>query len=190
MQNTYTIRIVPLSQPTVIRSCPKCGKRCEYESTGNFRVNANQSLIDIWLIYQCKKCKSTWNMEILSRIRSKTIEKELYLKFLQNDSELALHYAFDITAHSKNKSVLSYEGILYEIISSNTSLPALEENFQLEIICEYPLDIRVDKILSQMFDISRQQMKKMCRIGKITATDCSHVEKAKVKNGMLLCFNS
>ncbi len=190
MQNTHTIRIIPSSQPTVIRSCPKCGNRCEYESTGNFRVNANQSLIDVWLIYQCKKCKSTWNMDILTRTHPKTIEKELYQKFLQNDSKLALRYAYDSAAHSRNKSTLSYEGIPYEIKSCNAFLPALEECFQLEIICEYPLDIRVDKILSQIFGISREQIKKMCGNGKITAKNSSNVEKAKVKNGMLICFNN
>lgn len=78
MHNTYLWEITPESVPVVIHNCPKCSNSSEYKCSGNFRVNANQSTIDVWLIYQCSKCKNTWNMEILSRTNVKTIDNELY----------------------------------------------------------------------------------------------------------------
>ncbi|WP_084023929.1 DUF1062 domain-containing protein [Clostridium taeniosporum] len=41
----------------------KCNEKIHYINSGKFRVNANKNNIDIWLIYQCEKCKSTWNFK-------------------------------------------------------------------------------------------------------------------------------
>lgn len=187
MINTYIWQVVPTGQPTVIRNCPKCGGHSEYECSQNFRVNANQSNIDVWLIYQCKKCKSTWNMEILSRVNNKTIDNELYIKFLSNNKELATYYSFDLATHSKNKSIPNYDTVSYDIIGN--SISSLEECFQLEIACKYSLDIRLDKILSQKLCISREQIKKMCNTGRITGKEIKDITKIKLKNKMLLYFN-
>ncbi|MDF2943958.1 MAG: hypothetical protein K0S01_2816 [Herbinix sp.] len=186
MQNTYIWRLIPSNQPVVIRSCPKCGNHSEYESTGNFRINANQNNIDVWLIYQCCKCKSTWNMEILSRIKSKSINKELYNKFLKNDQELARFYAFDLVTHSRNKSNLSYENITFEILADRFTLSHQQENIWIELICDYPLDIRLDKILSKQLGISRELIKKMGNNGQINGIGIRDITKVKVNNGMLI----
>lgn len=186
MQNTYIWKVIPSSQPSVIRSCPKCGGHSEYESTGNFRVNANQSHIDVWLIYQCSKCKSTWNLELLSRVNSNTIKKELYLKYLGNDPELARYYAFDIATHSRNKSVLYYGNINYDIEGDRIALSELKESIRIEIICEYPLDLRLDKLLCRQLGLSREQVKKLSSTGKIDAEGIKDISKAKIKNGMLV----
>jgi hypothetical protein len=186
MQNTYIWRLIPSSQPIVIRNCPKCGNHGEYESTGNFRVNANQNHIDVWLIYQCNKCKSTWNMEIISRISSSVIDKELYIKYQKNDQELARHYAFDVAAHSRNKSVLCYANINYDIIGDHISLAQLQESIQIELLCDYSLDVRLDKILSKQLGTSRELIKKLGCNGNIISTGVKDITKAKIKSGMLI----
>jgi hypothetical protein len=190
MQNTYIWKVIPSNQPTVIRYCPKCGSLSEYESSQNFRVNANQNLIDIWLIYQCEKCKSTWNMEILSRMNSGVIEKDLYLKFLKNDQELARQYAFDIAVHTKNRSNLSFANIIYDIIGSKISLTSQKENFLIEFACEYPLDIRLDRILSRQLGISREQIKKLGKAGKISGEGNKDITKVKLRNGMVISIQT
>lgn len=201
MQNTVIWNIVPTNQPTVLRNCPKCGIHSEYVCSGNFRVNANQSLLDVWLIYQCKKCNNTWNMEILSRVPASSIDKELYSKFLSNDADLARKYAFDIGLHTKNKSVLSYDNISYEIMEeiisgdeksndavSNASARnnLLKQNATIQILSEYPLDIRLDRILSLQFGISREQVKKLGKSGRIIGDGAKDITKAKIKNNMLI----
>lgn len=60
----YLWELVPKNIPAVRRKCPKCGEKTNYISTGKFRVNANKNNIDVWLIYQCEKCKTSWNMDI------------------------------------------------------------------------------------------------------------------------------
>lgn len=51
--------IVPQNLPQVTRNCPKCNEKTGFVNSGKFRINANRNHIDIWLIYQCEKCKST-----------------------------------------------------------------------------------------------------------------------------------
>lgn len=189
MKNIYVWKVTPSETPSVIRSCPKCGNNSEYECSGNFRVNANQSRIDVWLIYQCKKCKSTWNMEILSRVNRKTIEKELYQKFLNNNLELAKQYAFDAATHRKNKSVPQYDNIHYEITGDELSLVGLSDEVLMRLSCDYPLDIRLDKIISQKLGISREHLKKMILSGRISSDQIQDIGRARLKDGMLLHIN-
>lgn len=189
MLNTYTWKVVPSSQPVVVRSCPKCGGHSEFESSGNFRVNANKNHLDVWMIYQCRKCKSTWNMEILSRVNPNSIDKELYLKFLRNDKELAKQYAFDISLHNSNGSDINYAHLPYDIIPEAGILPSPKESFQLELVCEYPLDIRLDKLLSLKLNISREKVRKMCKAGQITGKGIKDIGKAKLKSNLLIYFN-
>jgi hypothetical protein len=59
--------------PKIVRYCKTCGAKAEYVSSGLFRVNAQQKSLDIWLVYRCTTCKSTWNMTIYSRINPKSI---------------------------------------------------------------------------------------------------------------------
>ena len=87
----------------IIHRCGRCGKKAVFVSTRRFRVNANKNKLDVWLIYQCKKCKHTLNIPIYERVSPQKIPKELYEGFLANDEELALRYAAD-PALFKNKN--------------------------------------------------------------------------------------
>lgn len=79
----------------IIHKCARCGKKMPFASTERFRVNANKNKLDVWLIYQCKKCRHTLNIPIYERIPPQKIPAELYEKFLANDRTLAVHYGSD-----------------------------------------------------------------------------------------------
>ena len=89
----------------VIHKCGHCGRKMVFITTRRFRVNANKNKLDIWLIYQCKKCKHTLNIPIYERVSPQKIPKELYERFLENDEELAIRYGCD-TALFKSKNFL------------------------------------------------------------------------------------
>ncbi|MGL5676257.1 MAG: GNAT family N-acetyltransferase [Cellulosilyticaceae bacterium] len=186
MQETIKWEVVPKDEPKVAKNCPKCGGHALFENSGKFRVNANQSKIDVWLIYQCRECKATWNMTLLTRVNPKEIEEELYKKFLANDRQLAKIYAFDRGTHMRNKSTLSYEGIAYDINGKEIVLEAIKEVISIQIQCKYPFDIRLDKILSQKLGISREQVKKLVKAGNISSGTEKHLMKAKLKNEIVI----
>ena len=79
----------------IIHKCGHCGRKMTFVSTRRFRVNANKNKLDVWLIYQCKKCKHTLTIPIYERVSPQKIPKELYEGFLANDEELAVHYGSD-----------------------------------------------------------------------------------------------
>ena len=79
----------------IIHKCARCGRKMTFISTRRFRVNANKSKLDVWLIYQCKKCRHTLNIPIYERVSPQKIPKELYEGFLDNDEELAIRYGSD-----------------------------------------------------------------------------------------------
>ena len=87
---------------TVIHRCGGCGKKMPFVSTGRFRVNANKNKLDVWLIYQCRKCRHTLNIPIYARVPPQKIPKELYEGFLANDEALACQYGADAALFKRN----------------------------------------------------------------------------------------
>src|SRR5688572_4608287 len=97
-----TWRLVPRATPIVRRWCSRCEARRPFHSSDKFRINASGRRLDVWLIYKCENCKMTWNSTILSRVTPESIDKELYQKFLDNDTDTAHRYAFDFEVLKKN----------------------------------------------------------------------------------------
>ena len=205
----YQWELNPINLPIIRRNCPKCNEKSSYINTERFRVNANKSNIDVWLIYQCEKCKSTWNMTIYERIKPYGINKDEYEKFLSNDKELAREYAFNLSIYSKNKAEVILEDVNYELIQKEleayytceTPTPKgieardsrkkqvfgslLNENeFVIFIDCKYPIELRVDKLLSDKLGVSRSQIKSMHKKGLILIKDDKNSLNAKVRDKM------
>lgn len=181
----YQWELVPESLPVVKRNCPKCNQKSHYISSEKFRVNANKNNIDIWLIYQCEKCKSTWNMTIYERINPNDINKYEYEKFLSNDKELAREYAFNLSLYNKNKAEVILEDVNYKLIQRKLEAHYINENeLVIEITCKYPIEMRVDKLLSDKLGLSRSKIKDMHRKGVIFIDDDKNSLNIKVRDGM------
>lgn len=74
--------------PAPLRHCKKCNIRQEFVSSGQFRVNAQGKYLDIWLIYKCSCCSSTWNAAIYSRINPGSLPPGMLSRFHANDTSL------------------------------------------------------------------------------------------------------
>ena len=107
----YCYMIQPRDSYVVLRKCPKCGCKMRFINTNNFRVNANGNLIDIWLIYQCEKCKHSYNLTIYERVKPSTIERKDYEDFLSNNITLALKYGKDKSMFDKNRAEIDVNQI-------------------------------------------------------------------------------
>lgn len=183
--NKYQWELIPDSLPTVRRNCPKCNEKTNYINSRKFRVNANKSNIDIWAIYKCEKCQSTWNMTIYERIKPYAISKQEYDKFLSNDRELTREYAFNLGIYSKNKAEAILEHINYKLIQTKLGAYYIRENeLVIELICKYPIQLRVDKLLSDILGISRSKIKDIHKKGLIFIEDDKASFNLKVRNGI------
>lgn len=88
MKTEYIWKIKVNNTPALKRKCNRCDCNSFYCSN-KFRMNAQKRNLDVWLIYRCAACDSTYNLTILSRTKPERIDKELFRKFLENDENLA-----------------------------------------------------------------------------------------------------
>lgn len=156
--------IIPDGSYKVIRNCGKCGCKSTYVNTNNFRINANGNRVDVWLIYQCQKCKHTYNLTIYERIRPADIKKE-YDRFLKNDLALAVEYGNKKELFTKNKAEIDRESITYHLTTADSK--KLERAEAIHIYNPYEIKLRVDKILSEILSLNRKQIKQLIEDGKI-----------------------
>jgi hypothetical protein len=179
--------IIPDQLPSVIRRCPKCKEKTEFQNSGKFRVNANGRLLDIWLIYRCTHCDTSWNMTIIERANPENIEKEEYEGFLSNSPQLAASYGSNRELFIKNKAEIMEVKTGYHIRKAPTITPGSEESC-LEIQIKNPsaLKLRVDVLLAGGLEVSRSQIKKWFDGGMVTSGQEVLMPGARVLDGMLI----
>ena len=165
--------IVPKDSLTLIRNCSGCGKKTYFTNTKKFRVNANGNRLDVWLIYQCEKCKHTYNLPIYERAKVSSVPEIEYKCFLSNDEQLAEMYGRNYQLLKKNKAEVDLETLSYEF----TRLEDLRDHFghghQVEITIHNPygLQIRPEKQIAEILNLSRSQTKKLTELGDIKLQD-------------------
>lgn len=192
-QNTAIWNIIPENNPKIIRGCSKCGCKSEYISTENFRVNANGKCVDVWLIYQCIKCKTTFNLSIYKGIRPKQIGTEIFDKFLNNDKALAMQYSFNSEILQQNKAIIDHETINYHIIQEikeNESSPCQFTIIRIQNV--YNIRIRIHKLLSRQLQKSRKEINDLIAANLIYGNKGENLEKAFASDGIeiiLKCYN-
>lgn len=64
-------------------------------------------LVEVWLIYRCKKCKHSWNLAIYERMRLSKIKQGEYKLFIENDCVLVSKYGKDISSLKRNNAEFS-----------------------------------------------------------------------------------
>ena len=157
---TIEYRITPTKAYTIIRNCSGCGRKEHYVSTGNFRVNANGRQLDVWLVYQCEKCKHTYNLPIYERVSPEKIEDAQYQAFLGNDADTALQFGTDRNLFLKNRAEIDIERLECTIEKLNDDCAKHEgvENSEIQIIIHNPymLPIRPDRLLPEILQMSRK----------------------------------
>lgn len=172
------------SPPKTRRHCRKCGAETEHTSSGLFRVNANRKQLDVWLVYRCNTCKTSWNSTILSRVHPKKIGEGLLQQFHNNDPALALHYAMDAGLLKRNGAEAESPDI--QIIGEEV---ALTHNAAIEIYCRYPAQIKLSRVLREKLALSGKAFAAMAASGAIRLEDGADVRKAKLRQRcvVLLC---
>jgi len=184
---TITWEIIPLSLPHIKRTCPKCGQHSNYINSEKFRVNANKKSLDIWLIYHCEKCKSTYNLTLFERIHPKTIKPETLEQFMTNSTDLIRSFAFNKKVHLQNKVSLQIESLPFEVVGES-----LDFNLSNDLIikCPYGLGLRIDKVLSQKLGVSRDTIKKLYNTQKLLTPNNDKAIRTKIKSECIIHYRN
>lgn len=167
--------------PHAAKYCKKCGRKTEFYSSGQFRVNAQRKYLDIWLIYKCKHCETTWNATVCSRVSPQSMPSGLLEQFSCNDHNLAKKYAMDINFLRKN----SAEIILPDFYIQGDSLH--NEKVQLlEIRNQYPLPIKLSGIIRKSLNLSQRQYLNLIKAGQIKSSVMQNLQKYKLNSSIVL----
>lgn len=159
-------RLVPLHTPRAIKICSKCNERKRFISSDRFRINAQQQNVDVWLIYKCEKCETTWNNRILRRVSPLSIEPDLYQRFLHNDLKTAWDLAFDVNLLKRNGVDLD-TALDYVIEGDNPDWQSGVGEVRIVVRSEYAWRWRVDTLLAKRLPLSRRKIDKLFEEGGI-----------------------
>ena len=185
MQKEYTWAVSPNNTPLLKKSCSHCDSK-QFYCSEKFRINAQKKNVDVWLIYRCVKCDSTYNLTIFSRTRPTAIDSILFNKFQNNDTEQAWKYAFSEEMRKKNKveadlTTVSY-ALQYDQISSD-ELQSLNERI-LTFEVDYPFDfqLRLSSLIRTCLNLSSRQLDQLITQEAITVAGKKLQKKHKLKD--------
>ena len=180
-----TWHIVPANTPDIIRHCSKCNGKSEYYCSEKFRVNANGARVDIWLIYKCRKCDSTWKLAIHKGINPHKLPAGRFDLFIDNDKALAWHYAFDKHLLKQNSCVADYTSVKYSVEGYDKhSGPQI-----VRIRCAYNFDLKLVTLLTYVLDTTAGEIKKCVEAGVISAPPDINIVRHRIKGDVTVIVN-
>lgn len=163
--------------PSVLRYCKKCGKKSEYICSEEFRVNANKKALDIWLVYKCARCNTTWNSTICSRISPRKLGPDLLERFYNNDRDLYMRFAMDISLLQKNGAQIKLPD--FEIVGENISF---EHTARVKIRSQYVLPIKLSAVLRAKLGVSQSQFEALLSNNQIQSETNHDIRKCKISS--------
>ncbi|MFD9888292.1 DUF1062 domain-containing protein [Amycolatopsis sp. NPDC059027] len=157
-----------LGLPAIVKACVSC-RSTRHRPTGKFRVNASGKLLDVWMLICCALCGRTSKIPIHERIHVQTLEHTRLLMFENNDPAMVRQLVMDAALAAKSAYRLDWSGTwkletdlpFYELQPENPEPLAVFVRFEL------PAPIRVEKLLTTGFDLSRSVVRDMVASGRL-----------------------
>lgn len=188
MKKEYIWEIRVKNTPTLKRKCNRCNGDRFYCSE-KFRMNSQKKNTDIWLIYRCTECDSTYNLTILSRTKPELIKKELFSKFSGNNAGLAWEYAFSSEIAKKNGVELDYSSVEYDILHEHISIedilnaPHDIEEMAFRIRAPFDFGLKLSSVIRFCFGLSASRLNRLIEANAIFTRKDVAIRKQKVTNG-------
>jgi hypothetical protein len=132
--------------------------------------------LDIWLVYRCARCKTTWNLTILSRVNPKSVGRELLERFTNNDGALAERYSTDTDLLARNGA--ETEPPAYAVRGEDIGLSG---QTRIVILSPYPSKLRVGKLVREKLNLPRKTFDAFASAGIIRMENGADIEKAKLQ---------
>lgn len=173
-----------LSLPLVSKHCKKCGKKSNFSCSKKFRVNAQRRSLDIWLIYNCMTCDTSWNARVYSHISPQSLNSAQLEGFQKNSQFLVEKYAMDTDFLYRN-GVDEVEVPQYSIIGEDF---LLSENVELEIKYKQPFPVKVSALVREKLHLSQTAYLRLIENGNIKSIPEQDLKKYKLKNEITLVF--
>ena len=171
--------------PTAVRYCKRCNTKTKFVSSGAFRVNGQKKSLDVWLIYKCSICDTTWNLTVLSRVAPRTIHAKLLHGFHSNDSDLVMRYASDAALVRRSGAEPCQPE--FEIIGADV---LCDESVRVCLTPEHPLDIKAQAALRQKLGLSRRDFDNLLSNGNLVCVSGHDLKKCKLLSEVVVELNA
>lgn len=152
--------------PTIRRRCRTCPS-AEYRTQGRFRVNANQKLLDVWLLALCVRCGRTVKLTVLERVPVRSIEPTMLGGFHHNNSALAAKLLADPQLAHRNDVVLDWTDA-WTLETSPVELPKADI-LDVSVHFTQRIPIKLTTLISTGFALSRAEVTKRIAAGRISS---------------------
>ena len=158
--------VVADGYPHVRAVCARCGALRGFACTGDFRVNASGKVIDIWLLYRCTCCASTYQLAVIERTAVTRIDRRLLTGAMANDRALAGRFARDQGLMRRNKVQLA-RGDAWELIPLPAHRGGLRAPVRIGCTLSPPLIVRADHLVAAALGRSRAAAAAAFRNGEL-----------------------
>jgi len=160
------VRVLSRRAPTLAWPCAKCHRTGIFECTELFRANANGKLVDIWLIYRCRRCDDTKKLTVVERTPVRRLPAGLLDAAQGNDPVVARRFTRNL-ALIRTNGVAVAEGDDWECIGP--AHPLLDRPGGVELAMEFPepLLVRLDDLLAGALAVSRSRLRKLVETGSV-----------------------
>jgi len=150
---------------TVARPCGRCGQLRQFASTNKFRLNANRSRLDAWLIFACQSCGHRWNREVMKRKPVSAVPSDLLSALQANDQALANALAADAAGCTGRPHEPPEFDLQMRLVPSRAQTAG-----RAAVLCiRNPgrVPVRLDRVLSTGLGLPRRDIKRLVTNGDL-----------------------
>jgi hypothetical protein len=149
-----------LGLPAVVKTCVSCG-HARHHATGKIRVNANGKQLDVWLLIGCERCDRTSKIPVHERVHVSALDHDRLVRFEDNDAAIVRELV-----HGQRR--LDWTGT-WDLETDLPFYDVLHETKPLDVLVrfELPAPVRVEKLLTAGFGLSRPAVKRLVDAGRI-----------------------
>ncbi|WP_460079992.1 DUF1062 domain-containing protein [Roseibium sp. LAB1] len=140
--------------PKIERPCQRCGIVRLFGSTGKFRLNANGSQLDAWLVYRCDDCGSRWNRAFFERRAVGSLSPVELESLQRNDAALANAFACDLSGVTGGEAAKGFS-LNHRLVSGVYSDADMA---MLRLLNPNQVDVRLDRVLAKGLGLSRNHV--------------------------------
>lgn len=138
-----TVTVTSTAAPTIRWRCPTCHRPEDFATSERFRANANGKLVDIWLVYRCRRCDATKNLTVVERTPVRKVPPDLLRAAERNDTATARRLARDLDLLRRNGAAVG-EGDAWVV--DRPAGAALDGRLRLAF--PEPLLVRLDAVVA------------------------------------------
>ena len=142
--------------PLLSLRCVECRSESATVGEGRFRVNANGSLLDVWLLVSCVSCDRTSKLTVHERAPVRSFDPAELGGYHANDPELVASTLLDPLLARRNHVTLDWAGAWR--LDAPPAWLDVPWPAQVEVGFADPVPVRPDRLIAQGLGLSRSEV--------------------------------